>query len=239
MKKSIPRQSYMLFLLLLTLPLLGGAKCAFWFSSGDSDRDKRPPEEPKETVKAGEVGDAPIEGLRYVSGTLSGITGPTGNFEYEAGGNIRLFLGDISLGEAVLGKALISPPDLIPGADYNTPAVINMARLLLSLDSVQGDQSITIPPSVHEATRRDNELVAASIDHLDFSDEAAFVNAASQLVAVLTSEYPFTAYLIGTEPAREYLQQASQNRVEGECDGGDAVRGPLCDQDVRQVKHRQ
>ncbi len=216
MKRTMRRHLYMLILLLLTLPLLSGAKCAFWFSSGDSDRDKRPPEEKKETIKEGKVGGSSVEGLRYESGTLSGITGPTGNFEYEAGGNIRLFLGDIPLGEAVPGKDLITPTDLVPGSDDNTQAVINMVRLLLSLDAVQGDQAITIPPSVHKVARRDNELVAASIDHLDFNDEAAFVNAASQLVAVLTSEYPFTAYLIDTELARDYLQQAGQGSVEGE-----------------------
>ena len=73
------RQYYILILLLISLPLLGGAKCAFWFSSGDSDRDdKPPPEEPEETAQQGSVGDTAIAGLWYESGSLSGVTGPTG-----------------------------------------------------------------------------------------------------------------------------------------------------------------
>ena len=208
------RQYYILILLLISLPLLGGAKCAFWFSSGDSDRDdKPPPEEPEETAQQGSVGDTAIAGLWYESGSLSGVTGPTGNFQYESGKTVRLFLGDVPLGEPVPGKKLIAPPDLVPGADYDSPAVINITRLLLSLDSVKGDETITIPATVRSAARLENDLVAASIEYLDFTDESAFVNAASQLVAALTDDYPFTASLVDAETAREYLRKAYQKRI--------------------------
>ena len=208
-ERSRSRQYYILVLLLLSLPLLSGAKCAFWFGSGDSDRDdKPPPQEPEQTVQQGSVGDPALAGLWYESGSLSGVTGRTGSFQYERGKTVSLFLGDLPLGEPVPGKALITPADLIPGADFDSPAVVNITRLLLSLDSVKGDEAITIPASVQSAARLDNDLVAASIEYLDFSDEGAFVNAASQLVAVLTNNYPFTASLVDAEIAREYLRSA-------------------------------
>ena len=216
MKRSKTRHTYKLLILLLIVPLLTGAKCVFWFSSDDSDRDKPPPEKPEDTVKAGQVGGIPVEGLRYESGTLSGITGPDGGFEYEADGDVRLFLGDIPMGEPVPGKALITLIDLVPGANDSTPQVVNMVRLLMSLDAVQGDEAITIPRSVEQAARRDDELAGASIEYLDFKDEAAFSNAASQLVAVLTSDYPFTASLVETDIARDYLERAKQKAVASE-----------------------
>ena len=68
----------------------------------------------------------------YRSGSLSGLSGPEGEFEYEQGGTVQFFIGDITLGQAVPGKALITPLDLVPGGSLDTPAVINIARLLQS-----------------------------------------------------------------------------------------------------------
>ncbi len=144
------------------------------------------------------------------------MTGPSGNFEYEEGGKLQFFIGDLALGGSVPGKTLITLPDLINEADYNSPAVVNIARLLLSLDAVPGDAAITIPPSLHDIARRDNGLVSASIEHLDFRDDMTFVNTASQLVAVLTNDYPFTASLVDAEPARNYLDKASKKRLKNQ-----------------------
>jgi para-nitrobenzyl esterase len=198
-----------LIILLLAVPLISGGKCAFFFSSGGSDDDDD--EEQKEgltvIVKEGEFVDAPVAGLRYESGSVSGVTGSGGEFLYEAGNTVRFSLGDIDLGQAVAGKALITPLDLVPDGDLDSTAAINIARLLQSLDAVRGDGAITIPESVHATALLDNELLAAAIEHLDFGDDDAFVNAASQLVAVLTGEYDFTASLIDPEAAREHLRR--------------------------------
>ena len=75
------------------------------------------------------------------------------------------------------------------------------------------NETITIPATVRSAARLENDLVAASIEYLDFTDESAFVNAASQLVAALTDDYPFTASLVDAETAREYLRKAYQKRI--------------------------
>ena len=56
------------------------------------------------------------------------------------------------------------------------------------------------------AAVRSNESVSSAIEFLDFSDEASFVNNASQLVAVLTASYPFTAVLIDATQARLHLE---------------------------------
>ncbi len=196
-----------LIILLLAVPLISGGKCAFFFSSGGSDDDEE--EKPREgltvIVQEGEFVDSPVEGLRYESGPLSGVTGPRGEFLYEAGNTVRFFLGDIALGLPVTGKPLVTPLDLVADGDLDSTAVINIARLLQSLDAVTGDAAITIPESVRLAALLDNDQLAAYIEQLDFKDEAAFVNAASHLVAALTSDYPFTASLVDPDTAREHL----------------------------------
>jgi len=208
----LPRR-LILLLAFLAIPLLGGSQCAFFYSSGSNDKD----EEEKDAglvviVGDGTLIDAPVAGVRYVSGSLAGITGSNGEFRYEVGNTIRFSIGDIALGQPVTGKAVITPLDLVPNGATDTPAVVNIARLLQSLDSEPGDAVITIPPEVRAAAVRSNAALAPAIDFLDFSDETAFVNAASQLVAVLTSGYPFTAVLVDADRARAHMAGSLRER---------------------------
>jgi len=153
--------------------------------------------------------------VSYESGSLAGITGSNGEFRYEVGNTIRFYLGDITLGAPVTGKAVITPLDLVPDGTADTPAVVNIARLLQSLDSEPDDDVISIPPEVRAAAVRSNEALSPAIEFLDFSNEAAFVNAASQLVAVLASDYPFTAVLVDANQARTHLARSLRKLGQG------------------------
>jgi len=201
----------LLLFALVVLPLLGGAQCAFFFSSGgddDDDDDERPDDGLVVIVGDGNLVDDPVEGVSYESGPVAGITGRNGEFRYEVGNRVRFFIGDITLGRAVPGKALVTPLDLVDGGTIDTPAVINIARLLQSLDANPDDGVITIPAAVRAAALRSNTSLSAAIEFLDFADEAVFLNTASQLVAVLTRDYPFTAVLVDADQARARLLES-------------------------------
>ena len=198
----------MLVVALLAMPLFGGSQCSFYASSGGDSRDSDKKDENAGltiVVDDGRLIDAPVEGVSYQSGSLAGITGSSGEFQYEVGSTIRFFIGDIDLGRAVTGKSVITPLDLVVDGATDTPAVINIARLLQSLDSDPYDGIITIPAAVRAAATRSNVALSSAIEFLDFSDTAAFVNAASQLVAVLTRDYPFTAVLVDADNARAHM----------------------------------
>jgi hypothetical protein len=201
-------RKYLLVILLLTAPLLAGGQCSFFYSSGDDDDDEETGNATVVVVASGTLVDAPVEGVRYESGALAGITGSNGEFRYEVGNTVRFSIGDIALGQPVTGKAVITPLDLVENGTSDTPAVINIARLLQSLDSQPGDGIITIPAEVRAAAVRSNPAVAAAIEFMDFSDEPAFINAASQLVAVLAGDYPFTAVLVDADQARAHLERS-------------------------------
>jgi hypothetical protein len=203
----IPRK-YMLVVALLAIPLFGGSECSFYANSGGDSRDSDKKDENAGltvVVDDGRLIDAPVEGVSYQSGSLAGITGSSGEFQYEVGNTIRFFIGDIALGRAVRGKSVITPLDLVVDGATDTPAVINIARLLQSLDSDPGDGVITIPAAVRAAAARSNVALSSAIEVLDFSDATAFVNAASHLVAVLTRDYPFTAVLVDADNARAHM----------------------------------
>lgn len=201
----------MLILALVAMPLFGGSQCSFSFNSGDDSSDEA---EEKDNaglvviVGDGTLVDAPVEGVGYESGALSGVTGSNGEFRYEVGNTVRFSIGDIALGRPVTGKAVITPLDLVENGTSDTPAVINIARLLQSLDSRPGDGFITIPPEVRAAAVRSNQAVSSAIEFMDFSDEPAFINAATQLVAVLAGDYPFTAVLVDADQARAHLERS-------------------------------
>jgi hypothetical protein len=204
----MPNRKYLLVILLLSMPLLAGGQCSFFFSSGDDDDDDEETGNATVVVANGTLVDAPVEGVHYASGALAGITGSSGEFRYEVGNTVRFSIGDIALGRPVMGKAVITPLDLVENGTSETPAVINIARLLQSLDSQPGDGLITIPARVRAAAVRSNPAVATAIEFMDFSDEPAFINAASQLVAVLAGDYPFTAVLVDADQARAHLERS-------------------------------
>jgi para-nitrobenzyl esterase len=212
----MPSKRFLLTLVVLLIPALTGSQCVFVATSGDGNPCKpttdrtcnsqnNPPPAGVIAVDTGRFIDAPVRGLRYESGSITGITGEDGRFRYETGKSIRFFIGDIALGETAKGKSVITPLDLVPNGSIDTPAVINIARLLQSLDSTPDDERITIPAVVHTAAARSNGAASASIQYLDYADEATFVNTAAQLVSTLTASYPFTATLVDKNGAREHL----------------------------------
>ena len=203
----MPRAFYRracLLVVLIAVPFLAGSQCAVFFSSGggSDDRDK---DDEVIVVASGTFGTTPVAGIDYVSGSVSGVTGSDGGFEYEQGQPVQFSIGDIALGRAVAGKALITPAELVATGAMDTTAAINIERLLASLDAEPGDAAITVAPSARAKAVKTDSGVAAAIEYLDFADEDAFVNAASQLVTVLTADYGFTGVLVDAEAARRAL----------------------------------
>jgi len=79
--------------------------------------------------------DAPVEGLNYQTDTIKdGITDENGTFMYHEGETVTFMIGDLMLGSAP-GNDIMTPIDLVPEAmDETDPTVINICRLLQSLD---------------------------------------------------------------------------------------------------------
>ena len=184
-----------LLLLLLITPFLVGSQCAVLFSSGGNDDKDKDDDKIVVVVANGVFGATPVAGANYTSGSLRGVTGKNGEFEYEPGSPIQFSIGDIALGRVVDGRSLITVADLVADSAVDTSAVANIKRLLKSLDADPTEGPITIPAQVRSLAVSSNGSLSASIEFLDFSDNNIFANTASQLVAVLTQDYPFTAVL--------------------------------------------
>ncbi len=88
-----------------------------------------------ENVQQGRFLDGPVEGLQYDSPSWTdGITEADGTYLYQAGETVTFFIGNVRLGTSWT-KEIITPLDLVPGAENTTnPVVINISQFLQSLD---------------------------------------------------------------------------------------------------------
>ena len=99
---------------------------------------------------AAEVGvfvDAFVAGIGYRTQSQSGVTNERGEFNYLPGETVTFFIGDLVF-PPVPAKGVVTPLDMAQTLDPASPMVLNIARLLQSLDT-DGDPAngITISPA--------------------------------------------------------------------------------------------
>lgn len=87
--------------------------------------------------QSGRFIDSVVQGLIYQTPVTSSQTDVAGRFLFRNGNNIRFaLLPSLLLGDApVPAKAVMTPRDLFPGASASDPRIINLARVLQSLDA--------------------------------------------------------------------------------------------------------
>ena len=107
---------------------------------------------PEGTYNVGYFIDSPVEGLQYETTTWSGTTDSQGTFYYQDGEQITFSIGSVILGNTT-AKSIVTPVDLGgSGATTSSTKVINIARLLMSLDQDGNpDNGITISETVRNA----------------------------------------------------------------------------------------
>jgi hypothetical protein len=76
----------------------------------------------------------PVHGMGYVTPTHTGVTGPeSGGFSFYPGEDIKLGIGGVYIGTAKADQQ-ISPQDVFPSLEVTDAAVLNLTRLVLSMD---------------------------------------------------------------------------------------------------------
>ncbi|MBF0289813.1 MAG: hypothetical protein HQM14_18520 [SAR324 cluster bacterium] len=77
--------------------------------------------------------DAAVDGITYTGSGASGITDSNGTFKYKSGTSVTFSIGGITLGTAT-GQSLITPLEAVGTNDAGNQQVVNMLRLLQTLD---------------------------------------------------------------------------------------------------------
>ncbi|MBL4826771.1 MAG: DM13 domain-containing protein, partial [Spongiibacteraceae bacterium] len=153
-----------------------------------------------------------VEGLNYRTATQAGMTNQEGEFTYQAGESIIFSIGDIDF-PSVDAEEQLTPLDIFQTADYENVGVVNMLRLLQTLDEdgVAGN-GIVIASNVH------SDAAGLTLDFTapDFDSMVATLvaNSGSPLVA-----------LIGAEQAINHLRTSLDDEVAVACGSDHAKVG--------------
>ncbi|WP_417344988.1 hypothetical protein [Ferrimonas sp.] len=91
---------------------------------------------PQTEPLTGYLKDSALSGVSYHTGSLSGVTGPNGDYQYRRGEQVTFNIGTLALGQAQ-GAPLTTPLELMTQYSYGDDEITNLVRLLMALDSDQ------------------------------------------------------------------------------------------------------
>lgn len=134
------------------------AACGGGDGGGSSNND---------SAKTGQLIDSAVAGVAYQTPSYSGKTNANGEYHFIDGEAVTFAIGSISFGP-LPAKAVLTPLDLAGSTDITNRKVINIARLLQTLDDDQNPANgIVIPASANPAGLNFDQDVA------DFESEVS------------------------------------------------------------------
>ena len=160
---------------------------------GSSPSDITPPEK----MLQGIFVDSAVSNIRYRTETQNGVTDREGRFFYLEGETVIFSIGGIHL-PSVTAKAQVTPLDIFNSTDSTSTKVVNLSRLLQSLDA-DGDTTngIRIHNQVHEFA----EPMTLRFDSPSFDDVAT---------VLVANGGSGTGFLVDAEAAIDHLQSTLQ-----------------------------
>ncbi len=116
---------------------------------GAPSGSKSPSQQP--AGKTGQLIDSAVAGVDYATATFSGKTDANGEYLFTEGETVVFKIGEIVF-PAIAAKGVVTPLDLAGSQNIDDPKVINIARLLQTLDEDQDPSNgIVIPGSAGPA----------------------------------------------------------------------------------------
>lgn len=172
--------------------------CGLLLTACGSDDDDSGTKASSSELSTGVFVDAAVGGVDYSTGSQQGITNEKGEFQYTEGENITFSIGDLVF-PSVKAGGTITPLEIANTEDINSNKVINMIRLLISLDE-DGDPSngITI-----------TEMAKASATVVNFDLPVEEFAASDAVVAVVSNAGQNTQIqaLVSVEVAKTHFQK--------------------------------
>jgi len=154
------------------------------------------PESP--LVLEGRFVDSVVDGVEFSSATQKGMTTEGGKYKYVEGEEVTFSIGKVVLGSAI-GKGFITPVDLVAGAtDESNSSVVNIVRLLLSLDEDRkAENGISISSNITEG----------AVTEIDFTQSPSEFETNAAVLALLQRQAPDLS-LVSEGLARAHLKES-------------------------------
>ena len=121
------------------------------------------------TTNTGVFIDAAVSGINYATESLSGVTNAQGEYSFLTGETVTFSIGDIDF-PTVTAKEVVTPLDLANTTNINDITVVNIARLLISLDTDNNpDNGISLGPDAHAAATGMSLLLSSETFETDIN----------------------------------------------------------------------
>jgi hypothetical protein len=178
--------------------------------------------------------DSAIEGIQYKSGGLEGYTDINGMFKYENNNSVKFFIGDeasgIPLGSANVKtdpyndkKKIITLFDLAGTQDENNQKVVNMGKLLQSLDT---DKDVSNGITIDDRTKESIALLGLK-DKIDFNFEIDKFHKDTNIYMLfndLATHFGEHRGLINTDDVKAHLVAVRDNKFSNKQYNNSALR---------------
>ena len=160
---------------------------------------------PDPATETGVFLDSPVENIGYRTETLEGVTSSQGEYEYLAGETVTFFIGDLEF-PPVTASGVVTPLDIANTNDTNDAKVVNMVRLLQTLD-VDGnpDNGITITETAKSTATQVNFDQSVA----DFASSSAAI----ELVRNAGQDSPVTALVSASDALDHFTGQLEGNDI--------------------------
>lgn len=203
----------MIAFILLCLSVLGLSGCGGGGGGSDPGVAVDTTSKSKPTA-TGVLLDSKVEGITYISGSVSGVTDANGTFRYETGSTVRFVVGGLVIGEAQ-GKGVITPVDFVKGGDASNPTVLNIVRFLVTIDSDGNpDNGIQITKTMRNLVDGDSINFAQSA--ANFAANGNVQTIVSQITAATTAG---ARTLVTDSVAKKHLSNTIWNYYAGSYSG--------------------
>lgn len=148
-------------------------------------------------LQVGKFVDSAVAGIGYRTETQTGVTNAAGEYDYREGETVTFFIGDLEL-PPVLARGVITPLNIAGTDDSTNSVVVNIARLLQSLDA-DGDPSNGISIPANAAT------IATEVDfNLPIVDFAAN----SAVTSLIANSGSVTTTIVSEDAAISHLDNS-------------------------------
>lgn len=128
--------------------------------------------------------DAEVGNIEFETETQSGITNDAGEFEYQEGEQVTFSIGELVF-PATDAQATVTPVEILGASSVDDDAVVNMVRLLLSLDVDQDPSNgIGIPETAADVATSDIDFYVTVEEFENNASVQSFVTNAGQDTAV-------------------------------------------------------
>ena len=189
--------------------LIAGLCAGLIACGGDSSSSSN--NDPTDT-QTGVFLDSPVANIGYRTETLEGVTNSLGEYDYVEGETVTFFIGDLEL-PPVTAAGTVTPLDLAGSNDTSDPTVVNIARLLQTLDE-DGDPDNGI--TVNDTAKINATQVDFGLSIADFASSTAVTtlvaNSGSSNI-VLLSQNDAIAHFENTLVAEGLLDDLSFDTV--------------------------